>query len=320
MDELQLIRESGQTTPLPDADTLAPARNLLLAAISDERAALDRAAPALAAPAPRAGLRQALSRLRPTWRLALAGTVTAGLAAVATGVLVTGPTELGGQVPQPASAAEILDRAAAAALTSPDVVPRDNQFVYRKTQQVSGPHEVWMSVDGTRDGLIRADGWAEPVPGCRGGKAFSAAKDGTIDHSHPESCTPRPAYRPDLPTTPDGVLAYLGKQTDGSTNGMAKELLTLAGDHWLRPATRAALFQAGAKIPGVRVVEHATDGAGRPGVGITWTTAGSKGSGVVIVFDADRYTLLGTNQSAVLEFTLVDQVPAQAKGANGRPS
>lgn len=51
------------------------------------------------------------------------------------------------------------------------------------------------------------------------------------------------------------MLAYLqqraGANTD-ATNWIAKDVLDLAGRHYLRPQSRAALFHAAAKVPRVR--------------------------------------------------------------------
>jgi hypothetical protein len=76
-----------------------------------------------------------------------------------------------------------------------------------------------------------------------------------------------------LPTDVDGMLAYLlknGNGVPGDMNGLGKDILNLASDHFLRPKARAALFQVAAKIPGLAVVKNAKDGAGRSGVGIAW--------------------------------------------------
>jgi hypothetical protein len=44
---------------------------------------------------------------------------------------------------------------------------------------------------------------------------------------------------------------------------MGKDVLALTDEHYLRPQSRAALFEAATKVPGLKVVEHAVDGAGR---------------------------------------------------------
>jgi hypothetical protein len=55
-------------------------------------------------------------------------------------------------------------------------------------------------------------------------------------------------------------------------------------------------------------VENVSDGAGRPGIGITWNSPGG-GEQIVLVFDAGTYAFLGTQgTSAMLTLTVVDKV------------
>ncbi|MEH0983699.1 CU044_5270 family protein [Micromonospora sp. CPCC 205556] len=310
MDDLQLLSEVGRETPLPSADDLTPARDRLLAAITAERAV---AGPAMTGPtaAPgTAGTRGRRRRSRPVRRLLVAGMATLGLAAAATGVLVLGPDQVGGEVPA-ANAAEILDRAAAAALTRPQVAPRPDQFIYTRSRSGGTEREAWLSVDGTHDGLIRStdprDPAEYPVPGCRDGRA-AAVKGDRVVPKVTVPCKPEPAYRADLPTDADAMLEYLKRNASGGgptdTNAMAKDVMVLA-EGYVSPATRAALFKAAARIPGIKVVPDVRDAAGRPGVGISWSTRDD--AGVVLVFDAEDHTLLGTADSAQLEVTIADR-------------
>jgi hypothetical protein len=223
-------------------------------------------------------------------------------------VLVLAPDTIGGHVPAAnADAARILHNAAAAALTLPDVQPRPDQFVYRED---SNGAEQWMSVDGTRDGLGRPAGGGEEsvFPGCRDGRRTVMKGPEAIGT---EPCEPDPAYRPDLPTDAGAMLDYLNRNHSGEVgdaNAMGKDIMGLL-DKYLRPAARAALFEAAARIPGLRVVPNDTDAAGRPGVGVAWSFEGRSGR---IVFDAETYALLGVwagrGGSAVLRVAIVDEV------------
>jgi Sigma-70, region 4/Sigma-70 region 2 len=56
------------------------------------------------------------------------------------------------------TAEQVLDRAAAAALKQPTVIPRPDQFVYHKEYDSGQIHQTWISVDGTRNGLTVTDG------------------------------------------------------------------------------------------------------------------------------------------------------------------
>jgi hypothetical protein len=297
MDDVQLVRELGRDSPLPTADALAPARDRLSAAMTAERTG-----------GTHPGRR--VRRNRPLRRLALAGWATAGVAAAVAAVLVLAPDKIGGQVPAAnADAALVLHHAAVAALTLPDIEPRPDQFVYHKYADGS---ESWLSADGTHDSLTQGPGGADKhmLYGCRNGQRPVEKGDRVIGA---EPCTPDPAYLPDLPTNADDMLAYLNRHHSGRTgdaNAMGKDILELIGWHYLRPQARAALFEAAGRIPGLRVVRPATDGGGRTGIGIAWS---SQGKGGLIVFDANSYALLGAgpdprSMDAVLQVAIVDRV------------
>ncbi|HET6710826.1 CU044_5270 family protein [Amycolatopsis sp.] len=288
MDELDLIRDRAETVGFAPAEHLAPARERLLAAARGER------------------------RHRPRRWFWIAG-ASAGLAAAITAVVALAPADqvgVGAGVAH-ADPVKVLTEAANTALKEPVKPPRPDQFLYVKTEYPDHrTREVWYSVDGTRDGLIGDS----KVGGCRGGKApmygtNDPRKEGTL-----EDCVPRPVYRTDLPTTADAMLAYLyaaAGDRKGDVNSLGKDVYSLAYEQVLQPASYAALFQAAAKVPGLTAVDHVTDGAGRPGVGITWPVppgSAPKAKPVVIVFDATTYQFLGTPESAVTVKTYVDEV------------
>lgn len=324
MDDLRLVRELGRDTPLLASDELAPARGRLLAAVAAAPTANPIGAdptgaqPAGAEPT---GVRPTGAERRrrpgrprrPVRRIMLAGWTAIGVAAAAAAVLVLAPDKIGGQVPPAnAEAAQVLHNAAAAALGLPDVEPRPDQFVYTKSRSGESMREAWLSVDGTRDGLIREipAGAVEqiPVPGCRDGRA-ATVKGGRVNPRQTEPCTPAPAYLPDLPTDADAMLDYLNrsyKGEPGDSNAMGKDVLALVAENYLRPRSRAALFQAAADLPGLEVVRDVKDGAGRPGIGIAWS---SEEKSAVLVFDADTYAFLGMADTlATLEVAVVDAV------------
>ncbi|MEU4681389.1 CU044_5270 family protein [Micromonospora sp. NPDC023737] len=297
MDDLQLLRELRRDTPLLESDELKPARARLAAAMDAERIDGERS-------------RRSVRHRRPVRRLMMAGWATASVAAAIAAVLVLAPDKIGGQVPAAnAEAAQVLHNAATAALRLPDVEPRPDQFVYTKSRSGGSTQETWLSVDGTRDGLVRQTPADElesyPVPGCRDGRA-ATTKGGRMDPEQTEPCTPTPAYLPDLPTDPDAMLDYLNDNHSGESgdpNAMGKDVYELIATKYLRPEARAALYQAAAKIPGLRAVPDVKDGAGRPGIGITWSSEGKTG---VLVFDASTYAFLGmADTSATLEVAVV---------------
>ena len=96
-------------------------------------------------------------------RLAVLGTGVVGLAAAITAVVALGALERVGVAPPPASAAEILDRAADAARAEPDPVPRPDQFLYVRSQRGETlHHEMWLSVNAVYKGDLPLPGVTEP--------------------------------------------------------------------------------------------------------------------------------------------------------------
>ena len=198
-------------------------------------------------------------------------TITVGLAAaaaLAAALLV--PTGMRGVGPTTAAADPItvLRQAAATARTQPDVTPRPDQFLYVKADG----SEMWLSIDGTHDGLQDTAG-SGPVtmPGCRGG---IAQQPGNYAGTQPQPCTPDPAYLPEAPTTAASMLAFLRSRYGAAgANGIGKGVFELLQFHYLRPAARAAIFDALIRLPGLRIV-RTTPVAGRPTIGVTWSTTG----------------------------------------------
>ncbi|MGW3962656.1 CU044_5270 family protein [Amycolatopsis sp. NPDC005003] len=289
MDDLDLIRSRAETVGFAPAERLAPARERLLAAARGER------------------------RHRPRRWFWLAG-ASIGLAAAITAVVALAPADQVGGIGAGVAHADpvkVLTAAANTALKEPAKPPRPDQFLYVKTESPGGHvREVWFSIDGTRDGLIGTT----KIGGCRDGKAPNYGTNDPRKEGMLEDCTPKPVYRTDLPTTADGMLAYLnaqpGAQKD-NVNAMGKSVFGLAYEQVLQPASYAALFEAAARVPGLTALDHVTDGAGRPGVGITWPNppgSAPDAKPLVIVFDATTYQFLGTTDSAVTVKTYVDQV------------
>ncbi|HEX6352181.1 CU044_5270 family protein [Actinophytocola sp.] len=328
MDDLTLLKDMADRTPLPSADDLAPARARLLAAMTQsdgasiERAQLNGASvkparldTATGAPArldTAAGTPARLdstvgtpARLDTAARPALliSGLAAAGLAAAITGVVALGALEPVGVAPAKASAADILHEAAATMRTLPSTPPRPDQFIYTKSQSSSGTFgESWLSADGTHDGLVVQGDVRDVIPGCRDGKAQaykgSEPMPGVFD-----SCTPVPAYRTDLPTDVAGMREYLNQNPQSA----GKEIMYLVDGAYVPPASMAAIFEVMADFPGLTVNENAKDGAGRPGMGVTWTGPGG-GEPLTIVFDKQTRAYLGmSGYTAVVEQAIVDQ-------------
>ncbi|WP_330277077.1 CU044_5270 family protein [Lentzea sp. NBC_00516] len=284
MDDLQLVRELDET-PLKSADQLSAARAQFVAGMKPPRRG-------------RAGV------------IAVATIAVAAAAAGVALVLPSGspdPADHDTASPAVESAVQLLNHAAAAARSKPDVVPRPDQLYYVRT----GEREDWFSVDGTHDGQMILAGNTPPipVPGCVDGRRkvldkYDQPTGGT------EECTPDRAYRDDLPTTADEMLKVLqGDEKDRPVNSYGKDVLSLVFDSYLPGPQRAALFEAATRVPGLTVVENVS--SGRPGIGISWPVPeGSLPSAqpVVMVFDKDTYEYLGTKNRPQDASGFVDQV------------
>jgi hypothetical protein len=197
-----------------------------------------------------------------------------------------------------AQAAEILHQAADAARADRTPAPRADQFILTTTKGFApaiGQNELattltraWMSVDGTRDSLTwvsdpPAGGRQSTViPGCRNGRAAEWAPDGTLLNST-RPCTPTPAYLKNLPTDATSMLHHL-RRMSGGTAPSDEETFANVGElinrGYLPARSRAALYEAATKIPGVVASPTMIDAAGRSGVAVS------------LVGDIDRYDLI----------------------------
>lgn len=240
------------------------------------------------------------------------GAFSAALAAgLAAGLIVTstggGPGPAAIHFAPATTAVAVLDNAAAAALHKPVIKPSPGQFVYTRVKlQVNLPVtkqtvETWTSASGTRVGATVTFGpttrtiW-DLVSACVNG----IVKPGLIPAG--QHCTPRQfaAYRPWLPTTTAGMLAYL-KRSSPRDGSIAQSLLEngfyLLMDVDLTPAQQAATYHALAEVPGLTVVPKMTDILGRAGVGIR-SHFGGTGTWSVI-FSRTTFQLLGLDVEAV---------------------
>ncbi|MET8852229.1 CU044_5270 family protein [Amycolatopsis sp. NPDC004625] len=286
MDEMQLLRDFAGSAGLPAHEDLARKRAELLAAAA-----------------------------RPRHRRALWGGVTAaGLAAAVAAVVVLAPAEEAVRPVPPAPPAtdpvQILYTAAAKARALPDFVPRPDQFVYTRTRLADGrENETWASVDGTHDGLVFLYGHEASLAGCRDGKRVQQESHGRTVTNR---CVPHPAAPADLPTDADAMLAHLLRSTHGegdTVHDLGNEVVELA-EGYLRPAVRAALYEAVAKVPGLVVHTGAKDATGRTVVGISWgsTTEHGIGNQNEFLFDPVTFAYVGAGTGVVVGQGIVDAV------------
>ncbi|SCL45534.1 hypothetical protein GA0070604_1008 [Micromonospora eburnea] len=236
--------------------------------------------------------------------------VAAFAAAVLAATLVVygrgGPVE---PVDASADAPRLLLAAAETALDGPDLAPRPDQFVYVESvdsgavqeytgglrgrlwptgqHQESHERQVWLSADGTQDGLVRlrprgSDGaWEDlPLPA-------------------PQAAPAAPAG---LPEDVAGMREYLYRNSHGANPRHQQAFITvgdLIRESYLPPRVLAAAFQAAAGIPGVAVVPHVVDAAGRSGVAVAREDDGIRQE---LIFDAKTYRFLGERSVVVSRF------------------
>ncbi|MFG1955393.1 CU044_5270 family protein [Micromonospora sp. NPDC048830] len=270
---------------------------------------------------------------RARWRVATVGAVaTTGVLALLVGSVVS----IGGNPPAAsAQAAEILHRAADAARADQAPAPRADQFILTETKTffpVVGQNDAgtsisrsWMSVDGAHDGLIWTSDPAvggrqsTVIPGCRGGRAAEWGPDGTLLNST-RPCTPTPAYLSDLPTDAAAMLTYLQRMSEGaeaSSEQTFANVGVLIRRGYLPAQSRAALYEAATKIPGVVASPAVTDAAGRSGIGVSLA---GKIDRYDLIFDPQTYQFLGwqvvpgdanavqqTRREVVLDVAIVDR-------------
>ncbi len=292
--------------------------------------------------------RRPVPRLVPSlgWRLVVAG----GLAVAVTAGVFTllpergddssarhpGLATPGGRT----EAAEILHNAALAAANSPLVEPRDDQLIFVESvssypETTAGPdgvsttipppksRQVWLSVDGTHDGLLRerpsasTGPWDEtPLAGCRDGQQVVSG-GGQTGPAVTRPCKPYPNYQPGLPTNADEMLHYLYANSHGDNPPDQQAFITVGDmirEAYLSPQVLAALFDAAAKIPDVTVVRDVADAAGRHGVAVARSFNGVREE---LIFDATSYTLLGEREIGVADGPRSSDAPGCGPVASG---
>ena len=229
------------------------------------------------------------------WSLATSGALAAGLAVA---LIVGGSGGGAGHGPRgrtgdsKLTANEVLMRAAAQVRANPTPVPRADQLLYVESIQAFPDgntmtdvrpkiREVWLSIDGTHDGLIREKALPGrpvppmlnvnvPLPGCRGGKEAVVDQHDKVRPDQFQDCEARPAYQPDLPTDGDAMFALLRKKAGGNEVAMFTEVEGLVHERYLTSAQLAALFEATSRLSRVVVVPDVVDLNGRHGIAVAW--------------------------------------------------
>ena len=310
MDEITLVTAIAPPALGLPAVVRDAARATLIAEIATEREATTIPGRATV-PASRRGT--AVPRSRRPVRRQIAG---AALLAVAAGAAIMLPRVLAGppsspapHLPRPASAAAVLLRAARATAAVPDPHPRADQFIYTESvSRYATQHNrlfvtrAWLSSDGWHGGLI-LQRWAS---GKRWYHGLGQPDCRTLPHSnwnYKANCPLPPAYVTHLPRTVKAMKRYLLRSaaTGQGTPPAAGAIMGIVSDTYqsLVPHRASALmFQALAKIEGIRVVDHATTLAGRKGIAVAAYDP-SQGTLDELIFDPKTYLYIGDSQIAL---------------------
>jgi hypothetical protein len=270
-------------------------------------------------------------------RRARRGRVVAAAAGLALVAVLGAAVLVARQLPQ--------DREPAAPTTNAaEPTPKPHQWVYSKEKRVEyGGHkpftiELWDRVDGKK--------FARPTSNRRTAGAPKVRKERMQLRSFPQGCPPGqpPPIRPAVglghwfpnpsavPTDPDGLLAAVYQLVEDPScapilvGDTVQDRAFMLIDGMLQtviPAdVRVALYQALAKIPGVTVVQGATDTAGRRGVAFARAAAieGPGSSGwlrLEIILDPNTYRYLGARHIVTRDHFIPD-TPSRSKGTQFR--
>jgi hypothetical protein len=336
--------ELARLLPAPGDPHLSLDRHLLL-----EEHLMSEIQPTAPAPAPsRRVTRRVLLIGVPVTAAALAGafafTALTGPGGYGATAATPPPVEASVVRIEPGSTAQLastVEHIAAAASASKTPEPGPGQYIYIKSKVsyltvlhtdtvksktwVEPLHirEAWNSPDGKQ-------GWLdEPGYQPKGGVTLNSDVERSLNG-------PSYDYLKTLPTDPDALLKKIYKETKGQGNSPDQEAFDTVGDllrEQLAPAKlNAALYRAAAKIPGVVVVDHVEDAAGREGIALAHVDQ-QRGERFEWIFDRKTYAYLGSRgvqvkqaddvkpgtvleYTAVLERAVVD-AQKQRPGAQG---
>jgi len=222
--------------------------------------------------------------------------------------------------------------------------PRPHQWVYTKELRVEYgghkpfTHEHWVRVDGKKFINSASDRRVARAPKVRRERMQFRSVRSPRCPGMPERVRPAVglgAFFPNpaaVPTDPDGLLTAVYRLVEdpacapilvGDTvQDRAFMLIDGMLQTVLPPEVRAALYQALAKIPGVTVVQGASDAAGRRGVALARAAAieGTGSSGCLrleVILDPNSYRYLGARH-VVTRDHFIPNTPSGSKGTRFR--
>lgn len=266
-------------------------------------------------------LAQRRTRTRRRARLAVTGVAVVAAAAITGGLVAVGgpadrPVSPGHAAAAPSGAQVLLGKVSLAA-DDQTVTARDDQFIYSDTLASYGTQplarqQLWLSVNGSRTGRSVGSGKTRQLP-----------PDGTT----PSLRAPDYHFLETVPADPDQILSrlraelapdekYAAAKHATADDVLWENLTNLVDQGVLPPKLATAVYQAAAKVPGVKKVDDLTDASGRHGVAVSRT--GSDGTTTSWIFDPKTYQFLGerevgkdgswNGQTAILARGVVDQV------------
>jgi hypothetical protein len=243
------------------------------------------------------------------WRLRVAATGVAGLAAA----LAVAVLSLGGVQPTSASALERAADAAASGSAAGLLAPGQFWYVRMRSDDQHAVFESWQDAAGQQR-LRRTPLDSAGAPALDRTQASSGFALGLFDYDELRA----------LPTDPQALLARIGEAIrgnstwsadDGSEPLASNELLAIALllDAPGTPELRAGLFRAAALIPGVHDAGAVTDPLGRAGEAVVHDAPDGSTS-VRLTFDPDTGALLSL-QSGRASFVELASGAVDAAGA-----
>ena len=233
---------------------------------------------------------------------------------------------------------------AAPATNAAEPTPRPHQWVYSKELRVEYgggkpfTHEFWIRVDGKKFINAASERRTAGAPKVRTERMQLFPVPQGCPPGQPQRIRPAVglgAFFPDpaaVPTDPDGLLAAVYQLVQDPAcapvlvGDTVQDRAFMLIDGMLQTVqsaeVRAALYQALAKIPGVTVIQGATDAAGRRGVAFSRAAAieGTGSSGwlrLEVILDRDTYQYLGARHVVTRDHFIPD-TPSGSKGTRNR--
>jgi hypothetical protein len=191
----------------------------------------------------------------------------------------------------PASPTLVLRKIASAASRGPALHPGSKHFTYVAYDTSDGRgklhrKQVWLSVSNLCDGLTIQENGQTSGSGCATGPGHQLTDLGSLNAY--------PTYKLlTLEPTRLGLLLASIKEANKLGHPNLRVMLTISNIliNSIPPRKlTAALYRVAATMPGLHVVQHATDPHGRPGFGITFSSTGTR---IEWIFNAKTLALTG---------------------------